>query len=375
MDDSLCENLVSELSASEIRAQNRLKSLKFLLFYLKMAAPNISHLLLGFNIHKSLKNQAFYAAGTKIEASKEILTIVPRNCLHSIIGIIVKFLADPSIITHSASTVDHCYEILFILCSNTQYNQELLNFLRTEYDFFCLNLKKIPFRLSFAKKASEGNETANNYGQDDEADLLNEANDLSESPVSLYSEYSWIIKLVCLEIQSLISHRMKSKLKKIIYSLVETVSATDSNVSALALGANTSVANAGANFSNLIFGGGGSGVGANVSTSVFSNYQNRSDNKTLLDATGFNATLNDFTEKPSKLNSLITSSTFTQMHPDMLNLNFFDEQLIEKVIESCKYNSAEFYSFLASNLQLYDLKRIKQILINEIKNSGELYKL
>jgi len=369
------ENITTELSVEEIRSQNRLKSLKFLLFYLKMAAPNISHLLFGFNIHKSLKNQTFYNPGTKIEASKEILTIVPRNCLHSVIGIIMKFLRTPEIIFNSASTVDHCYEILFILCSNTQFNQELLGYLRNEYDFFNLNLKKIPFKLGMLSKKTTtfiSSETTHNYAQEDEThEMTLEVNELPEStPVSLYSEYSWIIKLVCLEIQSLISHRMKGKLKKLIQLLVESTNESDANnASSLGLGANVSINNTSSNFSSLIF-----GASANTLGGTFSSYQNKStfinqdknENKKIDLSLG-----GDYMEKPSKLNSLIVNSTFAQMPPNALNLNFFDEQLIEKVIESCKYNSSEFYSYLAGNLQLYDLKRIKLILLNEIKNSGE----
>lgn len=97
-----------ESNYNEIRSACRLQALKLLMYYLKLQSPNLSHLLLGFDINKSLKNQAFFNPGTKISYGNqssnaansagsrsheaEFLSIVPRNCLHSIIRIINKFL-------------------------------------------------------------------------------------------------------------------------------------------------------------------------------------------------------------------------------------------------------------------------------------------
>lgn len=116
-----------------------------------MPAPNIAHLLLGFDINKSLRNQRFFNPGTKInytpssastttrggassgtaEADAEVLTIVPRNCLHSIIRMLNRFLRDPiGLVRTIPSTIELSYEILFTLCSNTSFNQQLLSYLR-----------------------------------------------------------------------------------------------------------------------------------------------------------------------------------------------------------------------------------------------------
>lgn len=118
-----------------------------------MPAPNIAHLLLGFDINKSLRNQRFFNPGTKInyapsssasattrggassggtaEADAEVLTIVPRNCLHSIIRMLNRFLRDPiGLVRTIPSTIELSYEILFALCSNSSFNQQLLSYLR-----------------------------------------------------------------------------------------------------------------------------------------------------------------------------------------------------------------------------------------------------
>lgn len=130
---------------SQSRSQCRLQALRLLLFYLRMPAPNIAHLLLGFDINKSLRNQSFFNPGTKInyttptasrvaassEPESEVLTIVPRNCLHSVVRMLNRFVRDPVALVRSIpATVELCYEILFTLCSNPNFNQQLLAYLR-----------------------------------------------------------------------------------------------------------------------------------------------------------------------------------------------------------------------------------------------------
>jgi hypothetical protein len=156
----------------EMRAQSRLKAIKFLLLYLRLPAPNIAHVLLGFDIHKPLKNQTFFNPGTKINyanasaESAEILSIVPRTCLHSIINILTKYVKEPAGMFHRmSSTIDACYELLFILCSNFQFNQQLLHYLRSEFDFVNANLRKIPFKLDAWMPLNESNFAIGNFFQ------------------------------------------------------------------------------------------------------------------------------------------------------------------------------------------------------------------
>ena len=120
-------------AAATAPESNQLKAIKFLLLYLRSpSSPNIAHLLLGFDIHKPLRNQVFFSPGTKISygasgsnatankenvtADAEILSIVPRTCLHSVIAIINKYVMQqqqqtPRISNNSMITLDFCYQL------------------------------------------------------------------------------------------------------------------------------------------------------------------------------------------------------------------------------------------------------------------------
>ncbi len=56
---------------------------------------------------------------------------------------------------------------------------------------------------------------------------------------------------------------------------------------------------------------------------------------------------------------------FSEIPPEPLDLNYFDPQLIEKVIDTCKFKPE--YN---SNMRLFDIKKIKNILLNEIGDSN-----
>ncbi len=353
----------------------------------------MSHLLLGFDIQKSLKNQNFLNPGTKISfsssngsnrAESEILSIVPRNCLHSIIRIIHKFIKNTSLIHRIPITLDYCYELIFILCSNIQFNQQLLNYLRTEFDFINTNLKKIPVG-KMRNCVEDQAESSSNYS-------------------SHYSIYTWILNLTCIELQSLISNRMKVNLKKLMTILIENnlinTSATSGVSSTLSksvlqaqnLNATTSriLPTSNNNFDNLLY----------LNTSSYNN-SNKTLNLTGQAVIGNKTTdfdtfsVNSFSLKPTtgghqqhmehyqsqtmldldydfqntenKCFELFKFLDFVQCAPDHLSLKFFDSQLIEKVIDTCKY-TPDYLPF--SNLTLYDLKKLRSILIYEIKDSA-----
>lgn len=369
----------------EIRSTNRLVALKLILYYLKLQAPNIAHLLLGFDIHKPLKNQYFYNPGTKInynpndrlflnngykEAEGEILSIVPRNCLHSIIRILNKFLKEPKIAFTLANTIDSCYEILYILCSNFQYNQQMLNYLRTEFDFVNNNLKSIPFKFDqteFGDFEIKENFNSSSLGmsrvKQENIDRSIHADKAMETPITLYSNYSWIIKLACLEIQSLISNRMKTKLKKTIQLLIENnfnidYTGSSKNASFL-IEQKQSKIFSNSHFDNLVYNSSASNKKKLANITNCDLFENSTFDRE------FN-TENDFSEKFNKVNCLLSDTILVQSSPEQLVLNFFDNQLIEKLIDNCKYTTESF----TANLQLYDTKKIKEILLNEIKDSG-----
>jgi len=168
----------------QLRSESRLKALKLILFYLQQPAPNISHLFLGMDIKKPLTDQKFYPPGTTIGA-----TVIARNCLHSIVRLLNKLLREPELVETMASSVDMAYEIMYTLCTCPLFNQELLAFLRTEYDFVYRHLKLVP---------------------------VNEATRPCD-----YLQNCWVMSLVCVEMQSLAANKMRAGLKRLTQLLVE----------------------------------------------------------------------------------------------------------------------------------------------------------
>jgi nuclear pore complex protein Nup205 len=359
----------SDSDDTTTRSASRVTALKLLLFYLRLPAPNLAHLLLGFDISKSLRNQTFLNAGTKISyasaaaaaaansrnndpAITEILSIVPRNCLHSIIGIINKLLLkDASLINRIAITIDYCYEILFILCSNVQYNQQLLSYLRAEFDFVNNNLRKVPMLTSGGAESS-----------------------------SHYSIYTWVLSLTCLELQSLIANRIKVSLKKLVQLLTENAMTSVNLAKTLLQQHQTSLTTnsrvlANSNFDNLLYLNNTSNATlmmSNLKSNEMDSFSVSSfEVKPLMMASSSAAAAAgdsaDCSQAENKIFELVRFMSFVQTTPDSLNLSYFDQQLVEKVIDTCKC-TPEFLPF--ASLQLYDLKKLRSILVYEIRDSA-----
>lgn len=294
-----------EVSNEELRSMCRLKALKILLFYIRLPAPNLSLLLLGMDIQKPLRNQSFYNPGTKISYengannntnSADMLTIVPRNCLHSVIRILNKLLKEPTVLFSIPNSIDMAFELLNILCLNPLFNQQLLFYLRNEFDFVYKHLKQIPFKFNeyIEMELSQRNL---NYKQ------------------SLVTLYSWIMSLTCIELQNLTATKNRTQLKRLIQLLIENIDDSASSVSV-------------------------------------------ADRKFTKDG-------QDYFNFNNKIFNLLMNANFSEQSPDSLDLNYFDPQLIEKVIETYTFKP-EFNP----TLSLFDMRKIKDILFNEIGDSN-----
>jgi nuclear pore complex protein Nup205 len=88
----------------------------------------------------------------------------------------------------------------------------------------------------------------------------------------------------------------------------------------------------------------------------------------------FNLTLNStYQQQPqkniescnNKIFKLLSVIELSEQVPEALNLNYFDLNLTEKVINSCKYKS-DFTGINNAVIQLHDVKQIQGILMNEL---------
>lgn len=217
------------------------------------------------------------------------------------------------------------YEIIHMLCTNPMFNQEILAFLRNEYDFIYKHLKLIPF------------------------DTHQEISDSAEQSVKpcVYSQNCWVMNMACVEMQSLTANKQKVNLKKLIQLLIEN---TELNQKAKV---NTTLVN--------------KSTFLNQSTFMSNTTSHLEDSKYFFNTTS-EKTMDSMSSKNNynnKIFDILEISSFVQEPSEALNLNYFDPQLIEKVIETCK-QKPEFV-----NMHLYDLKKIKSILMNEIGEANQ----
>ncbi len=384
---------------AQVKSMGRLMVLKFILYYLRMPAPNIAHLLLGFDIQKSLKNQSFFNPGTKInyaisdkkyflgENETEILSIVPRNCLFSIIKILNEFAKNPSLAFRMGTSINCSYEILHNLCSNLQFNHQLLNYLRNEFDFVNTHLKSIPFNVvdeTFSIQEQAMRHERTRVLQDNSNFNLNSSEHLNFSlkhenqriecmdksavanPTGImrtqgfYSQYAWILNLTCIEIQNLIASRAKKQLKKTINLMFEAIS---SQSTAAYTGRDASRIFSNSSFDTFVFGN-ESELDHKKSFHTFEH--DLTSSAEHLGGEKKTSKSGELIGNNCRLFSLINAVNLSQPTPQPLNLNYFDQNLIEKVIESCKF----YPDLYISGVEIYDLKKIRKILHNEIKEAG-----
>ena len=369
--DSEYSQIVVEVDPSEnaqAKSHSRLKALKLLIFYLRLPAPNISHLLLGFDIHKSLNNQQFYNPGTKINyrGDTNILSIVPRNCLHSVIKILNYFIHDQTILNKTPQTIELCYEIIFILCSDFRFKTQILNYLRNEFDFVNLNLKRVPFKFKI-EYTNERILKESNFLPDSIQTFRKAINKCSDeeisndSMLSLLSTYSSIIQLTCIEIQQLISSRMKQQLKKLIQILTDSISPMSLNKTIDSSEASRCLFTTN-NVDSFLFMNNNNHSMAKFKSALVNDQSNLS---TLGTGSGCVNAVQE-TDETCKLFYLLNFINLNQMVPLNLELSYFDPALIENVINTCKISLIDEYSI---NVHLFDLKKLKQILFNEIKSA------
>ena len=355
----------SETNLTKFKALTRIKVLKFLLFNLKLHIPNISHILFGFDIRRALNRQAFYLPGTNLndsssiqnndkqqqqQAQSALMSIVTRNCMHSVVEVLNQVLKDEFVLYKLPQTIDLCYEILYNLCSNNAYANQILHFLRNEYDFIFKHLKQAPFAPLNPVKLNNSQDgqilsttsvtSASVIDSDiDQQTLTKDKQDYDPYKHinrHIYTINAWILYLTSNEIQNLFVNRMRRQASKLVEMLIEVPVDQDDQTMM---------------------------------------------NEFLLQkpiCSKFNLTLNSTSNQPlkstvesssssynSKIFKLLSVIELNEQVPEALNLNYFDVNLTEKVINSCKYKS-DFIGINNTVIQLHDIKQIQSILMNEL---------
>ena len=354
---------------TKYKALTRIKVLKFLLFNLKLQTPNIAHILFGFDIRKSLNKQSFYLPGTNLNlvntdnsstfadkqlnpAQLALMSIVTRNCMHSIVEVLNQVLKDEFMLYKLPQTIDLCYEILYNLCNNSAYANQILHFLRNEYDFIFKHLKQAPFNpfgVSEKLNTSQDTQMQNMLSTTSLASASIIDSDITDQTLvknkqqnydaykhinrHIYAINAWILYLTSVEIQNLFVNRMRRQAAKLVDMLIEVpLNQDEQTVNEFLLR---------------------QPVCSKFSLSMNSSYQFQQQPQKLQK------------QSQNKIFKLLSVVEFSEQSPEALNLNYFDINLTEKVINSCKYKS-DFIGTNNAAIQLYDVKQIQGVLMNEL---------
>ncbi|KAG5873933.1 hypothetical protein JTB14_014533 [Gonioctena quinquepunctata] len=184
MDDSkeliksgFVESLDSSLE-TEITENTKKEILKLTKQCLPYNAPNLTHLLMGFDIKKDIQKTEFQFPG---------VLGFPRSCLHSIISIMDGAI-NLSSGTSSPSLLESIYELLYLFASNVKTSGPVLRFVRMNKTFYRDHMK----------------EACKNIGQG----------------LSQFGQIKWLMRVLAIELKVLSQVKQVSYMKQLTNFLV-----------------------------------------------------------------------------------------------------------------------------------------------------------
>ncbi|XP_033102050.1 nuclear pore complex protein Nup205-like isoform X2 [Anneissia japonica] len=181
---------IESMDVTNIRNATRLFIMQLLLFSLGQPAPNLAHLLLGFDIQKPISKSNLQDPGVLGS---------PRTCLHAILCILERGIGKGSRLTsiHTMPKLaDLCYEMVYQICSNRETCIPIMRYLGMTHNFFYRHLRHIPF--------------VNGIGQNTSEKLL-------------LNQQAWLLKSVAVEIRLTSVNRQRSNTQRLLKLLLEDV--------------------------------------------------------------------------------------------------------------------------------------------------------
>ncbi|XP_070580305.1 nuclear pore complex protein Nup205-like [Ptychodera flava] len=176
------------VSGGEIRNATRQHIVRVLLFSLDQPAPNLAHLLLGYEVRKPV-------TATNIQEPGVLGS--PKTCLHTILSLLGKGVdsrSGPTCIYEMPRFSELAYQLIYALCANKDTSSPTMRYLRATHDFFYEHLQHLPFRHTADSKE-----------------------------VMLSNQQSWLLKSVALEIKITAANRQRSHTQRLLRLLLEDV--------------------------------------------------------------------------------------------------------------------------------------------------------
>lgn len=174
-----CLDTVQHSHDTDVITNIKEKMLQLIKQCLPYSAPNLSHFLLGFNLHQNISEMQFQLPG---------ILGFPRTCLHSLFGIL-KLLCSSEQFSPKSSLAESAYHLLYLLSSDNKTSEPVLRLLRLNQTFF-------KDHLEFAFK--------------------NVNNGISE-----LNQLSWLLKTIAVEVKMTCKHKQIFYLKQLTNLLVD----------------------------------------------------------------------------------------------------------------------------------------------------------
>ncbi|XP_042900797.1 nuclear pore complex protein Nup205 isoform X2 [Parasteatoda tepidariorum] len=176
----------------QARSKARQQLLQLLLKCLRQPGTNISHYLLGFNLRKPVSQTEIQDPG--VMGSK-------RTCFHAVLS----FLdcgsysnAYPSNIQKAPLATELAYQLIYVLCTNSDTSGPTLRYLRSTHDFMYRHLQFLPFKCT------------------------------GSSSEKILRQQSWLLRSLAVELRVISAHHQRSHVQRLLSGLIDDKPPIDS---------------------------------------------------------------------------------------------------------------------------------------------------
>jgi Protein of unknown function (DUF3414). len=236
----------------------------------------------------------------------------PKTCLHSIITILNRGVANPAL--HEARLLtpklsESLYRLMYLLCAHHELGAPVRRYLRTNTDFYIKHIQALPFLPN------------------------NTDNDMDEIQyIRLANQQSWFLKTIAIDLRVITTSRMRSALQQLLGALY-----SEQAVSEILHGATS-------DFSQRTL----------EATQI--------TNADSLSRTMLGSAFRFGSDEKSLVLSLLSSVSFNQRYPPNIQLQFFDYGAVEQLVASCE-------ELDEMGTPLCNVRKLYKVLMNEINNS------
>ena len=169
----------------------QLAILKLIASCINKSAPNISHLLLGFDVATGKPVAQMMLQDPGILGS-------PRTCLHSILSLVEDGRdASSSTGCHYSNTkvAEFCYKVLYLMCANRDLSTPTLRYLRNNHEYFYSQLVHLPLNSDLLP----GDDMDEGEGEGGSVVAMDTTSDFKR--LSLMHQQAWVLKSVAIELR------------------------------------------------------------------------------------------------------------------------------------------------------------------------------